>query len=183
MQEISDKQLIGQTLAGNMRAYGQLVARHQDRVFRFLMGMLRNRSTAEDLTQDAFVKAARHLGTLKNHASFGAWVLSIARNLALDWLRSAPPAWRELEQTNIQGAGTAASETRLLVRRALSEMTQQDKEILLLVDLLGLSIQELTEHFSLSPSATKMRISRARKRFRRLFQQLSAGEDQEGKNV
>ena len=73
--------------AGDVAAFGALVRRHQERVFRFLHRMLDAREEAMELSQDVFVKAWQALPGWRPEAAFSTWLLQIARNAALDQLR------------------------------------------------------------------------------------------------
>jgi DNA-directed RNA polymerase specialized sigma24 family protein len=73
--------------AGDVAAFGALVRRHQERVFRFLHRMLDAREEAMELTQDVFIKAWQALPGWRPEAAFSTWLLQIARNAALDQLR------------------------------------------------------------------------------------------------
>ncbi|GMV00376.1 MAG: sigma-70 family RNA polymerase sigma factor [Burkholderiaceae bacterium] len=72
---------------GDQRAFAELVRRHQDRVFRFVLRMTGSRDESMDLTQDTFMKAWQALSRWEPQAQFGTWLFQIARNGALDLLR------------------------------------------------------------------------------------------------
>jgi len=94
----TDDALIQRYLSGDSEAFGSLVKRHQERVFNFLLGMVRDRSVANDLFQDTWFNVIRALnnrrGSYEHTDRFVYWVLRIARNAALDHFRKQN-RWRE----------------------------------------------------------------------------------------
>ena len=91
--------------AGDVAAFGALVRRHQEQVFRFLHRMLDAREEAKELTQDVFVKAWQALPGWRPEAAFSTWLLQIARNAALDQLRR-----RQVVRVAVVGVGAAVDD-------------------------------------------------------------------------
>ncbi len=87
VSDISDETLMMQFQGGDRRAFAVLVGRHKSPVYNFIMRQVRSKTTAEDLTQDVFVRVVQSAGTFKHEARFTTWVYSIARNLCIDHLR------------------------------------------------------------------------------------------------
>ena len=85
--EKNDPTLVDLTLLGDDSAFEELVVRHQKRVLGTAYKVTSNRWSAEDAAQDAFVSAWTHLSALGDHARFGAWVCSIAKNHAVSLMR------------------------------------------------------------------------------------------------
>jgi len=83
--------LVRSAQGGGVDAFGELLGLYQDRVFRFVLRMLRNIHDAEDVTQDTFVKAWRHLARFRPENSFATWLFTIARRTALNHLRARRP--------------------------------------------------------------------------------------------
>jgi RNA polymerase sigma factor (sigma-70 family) len=83
-----DAELLDRARDGDVAAFGQLVERHRDAVFRATLAALRNRAEAEDAAQEAFLSAWRRLGTFRREASVRTWLASIAWHEALDRRRS-----------------------------------------------------------------------------------------------
>src|ERR1700736_2879948 len=96
MQVTSDEGLIERIAAGDKLAMRTLFARHQVRVFRFLHGILRDQSTAEDLLNDVFIDIWRQAGRFEGRSSVSTWMLAIARFKALSALRR--PREAELDE-------------------------------------------------------------------------------------
>lgn len=85
---MGDDQLVKQAQAGDAQAFGQLVDRHQPRIFGTLAKMTGDRYLAMDLTQDAFIRAWEQLGTFERRSAFSTWLYRIAVRLAYDAMRS-----------------------------------------------------------------------------------------------
>lgn len=83
MLPASDEALVGTVVGGDPKAFETLVARYQRAAVATCLAVLRDRQMAEDAAQDAFVAAYRNLGSLRDRAAFGGWLLSIARNRAI----------------------------------------------------------------------------------------------------
>jgi RNA polymerase sigma-70 factor (ECF subfamily) len=83
---LDDKDLIEAFLAGDERAFAELVARHRRHVYRVARGILRRHDQADEAAQEAFVKAYQNLSGFQGQSSFGTWLHRIARNAALDLL-------------------------------------------------------------------------------------------------
>jgi RNA polymerase sigma-70 factor (ECF subfamily) len=84
---VSDEVLMMQFQGGDRSAFTVLVRRHKIPIFNFILRQVRAKSTAEDLTQDVFVRVVKNAATFKHEARFTTWVYSIARNLCIDHLR------------------------------------------------------------------------------------------------
>ena len=80
---VTDEELVLLARQGDPDAFDQLVARHQSAVFRAAMAALRNREDAEEVAQDAFIRAWRSLGRFRGDSSFRTWVVRITWNRAI----------------------------------------------------------------------------------------------------
>lgn len=97
----SDEHLVTAYLDHNdQRAFNMLVSRHQERIFGYLMGMVRDRDTANDLFQETFLRVIKAMhnqrGSYTKQGRWLAWVMRIARNATLDFLRSRKK-WQDVE--------------------------------------------------------------------------------------
>jgi len=87
LHKLSDGELVELAQSGDRDAFAELYDRYFDRVYDFLTRMMRNRSEAEDITQDTFIRAMNSLGRLDSTGSFKSWLFTIARNTALNRLK------------------------------------------------------------------------------------------------
>jgi len=156
--------------AGDVAAFGALVRRHQERVFRFLHRMLDAREEAMELTQDVFVKAWQALPDWRPEAAFSTWLLQIARNAALDQLRRRQlvrfaPLEEGLEVADDAPgpeARYASRQRQAQLERALQRLAAEHREILLLREVEGLAYGELASVLGIAEGTVKSRLARAR---------------------
>ena len=83
----TDEVLMMRFQGGDRDSFAILVRRHKTPIFNFILRQIRNHTTAEDLTQDVFVRVVRSAASFKHEARFTTWIYSIARNLCIDHLR------------------------------------------------------------------------------------------------
>jgi RNA polymerase sigma-70 factor (ECF subfamily) len=91
IQPITDQDLIGKYLAGNQSSLEKLIRRHKNRVFAYILMIVKDKELAEDLFQDTFIKVINTIrsGSYKEEGKFIQWVMRIAHNLIIDYFRKA----------------------------------------------------------------------------------------------
>lgn len=169
-KRLSDEALAAQASAGDRRAFGDLVRRHQDGVFGFVFRMVGSRDEAMDLTQDSFLKAWQALPGWRPEARFRTWLLQIARNASLDVLRRRSLATFVPidEALELPGAGPTPETQAVmmqdlrLLEAALLRLQPDHREVLLLRELEGLSYEEIASVLGVAEGTVKSRIGRAR---------------------
>lgn len=154
--------------------------RHRAGIYRHILAMVGNPADAEDLTQEALLRAHRRLANLQAPAALGAWLHRIASNLALDSLRpAARRAEAESGPEEREPASEAAGADRLTDLAAMSAcgrellklLPRRYRTVLLLHDLRGLTSGEVAAVLGCTEGAVKIRLHRARARFRALLEQ------------
>jgi len=83
----TDQELVARCRAGERDAFGELVERYQQRLVRYLRGLVGNEEDARDVAQEAFLRAYTHLARFDPSRSFSVWLYGIASHVAVDWLR------------------------------------------------------------------------------------------------
>lgn len=83
----TDMELISKALSGDLLAFDKLVNRYQESVFKLCLSITKNRDTAMDVLQNAFIKTFDKMGTFKGKSSFKSWLLKISYNESINWLR------------------------------------------------------------------------------------------------
>lgn len=164
-----DLELVADYRAGSDYAFGLLVQRYQLRLFRVLLGMVRDPALAEELCQRVLVKAALRIDQLRDGVAFYGWLLAIARATALDELRKQKHRrYEPLEAVHEEGRASGL-DVRQTVNAVLAEMTPEDRMAVILADLQELAMDEVAEALGVKLSAAKMRVKRARERFRAIY--------------
>lgn len=143
---------------------------HARAVFAFLLSQCRDRATAEDLTQDTFVKATRSLSGFRG-GDPKAWLFAIARSVFIDHTRRRRPDLAEIEDV-IAPSGPDIEE-RQMIDAALGALSDRQRMALLLVDHGGLSYAEMAAVVGISPDAAKGLLHRARVGFRTAYQEMN----------
>lgn len=103
--QLDDREVVSLACEGRQRAFRELLTRYEKPVFSLVFRMVRDRERAEDVAQEAFVKAFNAIDTYDPRYKFSSWLFKIANNLAIDRLRK-----RELDTVSIHGAPDARSE-------------------------------------------------------------------------
>ena len=187
----ADEQLIAEALGGSQAAFRELVRRYERPVFNLVVRMVRDRETAEDLSQDSFVKAFSRLATYRaEQGKFSNWLFKIAHNTALDHLRRGTLVTVSLEPHDpSEGGGLQAvvsdpddpSPLDAAVAGSLSEALEaglerlrpEYREVLVLRAQEGLAYEEIAQVMGLPLGTVKTYIHRARKELAALL--TSAG--------
>lgn len=166
-REVEDRDLIAQTCKGDVEAYNKLVSRWEKRVFNYLLRLVGEREDALDLTQDVMLKAYQNLKKLDDPERFGAWLFRIAHNEAYSMLRKPK---RETASIDDPGSsydlGDAPSvsgrmlpvETSLAVTAALTKLTPEQREAVLLKVYQGFKFEEMAQILECPVSTVKSRV-------------------------
>ena len=166
MPELTDEQLVTAYLErGDQQAFSILISRHKDRIFGFLVGMVRDREIANDLFQDTLFRAIQAMhkrrGAYERQNRWVAWVMRIARNAALDHLRSRKK-WSDVERPDNEDpgasfwerlpdeapdAGALLGRTDLWkeVEEAIDQLPPEQREVVLMRHQSDLTFREIAE--------------------------------------
>jgi RNA polymerase sigma-70 factor (ECF subfamily) len=166
-----DAELIERVLAGERDLYRILVQRYQRSLFRVAYTMVLDRDTAEDLVQDAFVRAYVNLARCRNRARFRYWLLSTLRNRALDHVKEKRRRDVSLSDEHVVrrvevGAASPDPADQMSIRSALEGMLDRLspplREAFVLRHIEECSFEEVARLLGTGVSAVKMRVHRAR---------------------
>lgn len=165
---VDDASLARATLDGNPAAFDTLVRTHHRRVLNFIYQMTRQRQDAEDLTQQTFIKAHAHLASYDGRRPLINWLLTIARNNALNHFRGAR-SWTEIPEDTMETgpspaqAAESRERTEGIWERARAVLSQREFEILWLRYAEELSIEETARLVGLTQTHVKVLVFRARR--------------------
>ncbi|HUP00478.1 MAG TPA: sigma-70 family RNA polymerase sigma factor [Gemmatimonadota bacterium] len=177
---VADEQLVREALSGSQSAYRELVHRFERPVFNLVARMIRDRGLAEDLSQDAFVKAFNRLDTFRaEQGKFSNWLFKIAHNTAIDHLRRGELETVPLDRPEAEGPDfhamlpddSAASPYEAAVRGdlatalgvAVDRLRPEYREVVVLRHQEGLAYEEIVEITKLPLGTVKTYLHRARK--------------------
>ncbi len=165
-REETDKALVRRTLGGEKSAFGELVSRHQTAVFNLAYRMLGNRQDAEDVAQETFLAAYRHLGSYDEHRTFKTWLLSIVHHRCVDFLRRrrrhVPLDERLAAKQDIE-AEAVAGERAERVQQLLQRLSPDDRAVITLRYWEGMSYREMAAVLGVTESSVRNRLYRARR--------------------
>jgi RNA polymerase sigma-70 factor (ECF subfamily) len=180
-----DQELIAECLSGQTHAFGDLVARYQNRLFNTLVGVLGSVEDAHDVAQEAFVNAFQKLNTFRGHSAFYSWLFRIALNSAVSQKRKqravvSIDAAREQSGDEPIDRHPAArpehaletNERQIAVRGALAELAEEFRTALILKEMEDMSYEEIAEIVGCPIGTVRSRIHRARAELRVKLQGL-----------
>ena len=178
-------ELIDRVLGGQHESFYELISPYERRVFMTAYDILQVEADAEEVAQEAFLKAFRSLRSFRREAQFSTWLLRITVNEARMRLRkrreisldSLSPNDEETDYTpilladwrEIPAEALLREETRRLLRESIAALPENYREIITLRDVNGLSTAESAEILGLSQGNAKVRLLRARVMLRDLF--------------
>ena len=187
-QEVAlDRLLVDRFKSGDDAAFNEMVSRHWDRIYGMVHQLLRNQQDAEEVTQDAFIRAHRGLGNFRGEAAFSTWLYQIATNLARNrywywWRRrrdqtvsfdqpvsdSNSTPLSEVFSTDMATPGDITVNQELVDHIALGmeKIGTKHREVLILRNVKNLSYEEIAEVLGISVGTVKSRIARARESLR-----------------
>ncbi len=175
----SEAEIIAAILAGETQFYHELIRPHERSVYMMALSYMKNEADAEDVAQEAFIKAFRNLSTFRGDAKFSTWLISITLNEARNRLRrqgvvrmqsldeppdedgAVSPAllrdWREIPSEAVE-----REEVRTLIKKAVELLPEIYKQVFLLRDVEEMDVNETAQTLSISISNVKVRLHRAR---------------------
>lgn len=192
---ISDMAAVARTLAGEREAYRVLVERHSAYVYRVAYRMTGNPHDAEEVVQEAFLRAYQKLQQFTGNANFGTWVYRIAANYAIDRLRQKKNEEARRENPDRQAEGETASDPLSRVKaqapdperlassaqlaekmkEALDALTPAERTAIVMRHWDGCGIEEIAEVLKSNSSAAKNTVFRAVQKLRLALKPFSKG--------
>ncbi len=177
---VDDHELVLAARKGDRDAFRTLFERHHRRAYALAFGVLRHQDDALDVVQDAFIKAHRYLDKFEGNSSFYTWLYRIVMNLAIDHLRKhrrVKPV--ELDETRIEdgdgdgllpkilgsnpGRALQDKEIRIRIDKALDELSENHRAVLVMRELEGMSYEEMAEAMDCSKGTIMSRLFHARR--------------------
>lgn len=154
-----DPRTLARAREGDTGAFEDLVRAYQADVWRFAYHFTHDRAMADDVTQDAFLRAFRFLKSFRGDSRFTSWLFRIARNCAMDALRQRSS---QAAKEPPPPLGPPDPQARLEIESALGAVSPEHREPFLLIEVFGLSYQEAADVLKLRVGTVKSRMHRAR---------------------
>jgi RNA polymerase sigma-70 factor (ECF subfamily) len=183
-----DAELIEAALTGDRTAFEGLVLRYQDRLYAAMVQVVGSADEAEDVVQDAFVRAFLKLDTFQNNSQFFTWLYRIAFNSALSRMRRRKTT-TSLDQAR-EAVGDepvdqfAGPDERLLqqervqmVQKALAQLSPDHRAILVLREMEDHAYEQIAEILNISIGTVRSRLSRARSQLKTVLEELEEAEN------
>ncbi len=174
-----EAEMIASVLSGETERYHELIRPYERSVFRMALSFMKNEADAEDVAQEAFLKAFRNLSSFRGQAKFSTWLISITLNEARSRLRRQNTMRTEsLDETPEEGGHVSPAllrdwrevpsealerkEVRAMLKAAIQGLSPIYREVVLLRDIEELSIEETAQALTISTASVKVRLHRAR---------------------
>lgn len=174
MQRWRDKALVQRILNGDEAAGERFVTEHYPAVYRFLLNLTGSKEDAEDLTQQTFLRAWEGLPKFRGGASLSTWLHSIAYREYTHWLRSRRNELPLDEAIGVPDPHATHELEGVLFRRALAQLPSEQREVVLLCYVQGLSTREAAKVLDVPVGTVKSRLFFARQRLKELLQDAIA---------
>ncbi len=185
-QQLSDQDLVKRFIQGDQTSIEVLINRHKNKVYTYIILIVKNQSLAEDIFQDTFIKVIKSLkeGKYKDNGKFVSWVIRIAHNLTIDHFRKEKQIntysnedyeadifnSRKLAESTVEDImveNQIIKEVRLLI----DELPEDQKQVILLRHYGGLSFKEIAEQTDVSINTALGRMRYALINLRKLIDQ------------
>lgn len=186
---MSEKRLLDHARDGDRQAFGAIMQRCNQRLFRVARALMGNDAEAEDVLQEAYLKAFSALGDFRGESGFATWLTAIALNEARGRLRRRVPTMDlnimdEIRVIPFPGshelldpeAEAERSDARRFLEKAIDELPPDFRIVYMLRDVEGCSVEETAGQLALNPATVRTRLFRARKLLRQALEKsLSEG--------
>jgi RNA polymerase sigma-70 factor, ECF subfamily len=185
MKHLSDQELMRVVQAGDYTPASEIYDRYSARIYNFAFRFLKNAEAAEDATQEVFVKMMKHASQFQGDAKLSTWLFSITANWCRDYLRKADNKAKEAEDVLVTLPSSEhspernleAREDQLRVQKALSALTPEQREAIVLSRYQGLSYAEIAQIAGCSEGAVKTRVFRAMETLKKTLTGEASGGD------
>ena len=177
-QTQQDQDVIARVLAGDRHAFGELVQRYSDPLYRHALSMIGSPDVAEDILQTSFIKAYQHLAEV--HGRFDAWLFRIVANGCKDWLKNIRRTHLSYEEDDQPSSYATPEEVldrtelRSDLDRALLSLPLSLREAFIMKHVEGRSYEEMADLLGTTVGALKMRVHRAREALQALLEEKYA---------
>ena len=173
---IDEKKIIFDCLNGDAASYRILVDKYQHFAYTLAVRITKNTEDAEEVTQDAFVKAYTSLSGFKGESKFSTWLYKIVLNLSMSKVRRKKEAHQNIDDLNLQieeeDDGARKRERSFYVEKAINSLSEDEAAIVTLFYMEDQSLDEISRVVELSLTNTKVKLFRARKKMAEMLKSV-----------
>ena len=171
---MEERELIQKTLKGEEWAFNQLIEQNKGNVYSHCLGIVKDELIAEDLTQEAFLHAFKHLGSFRMEASFSTWLWRITHNLALNHIKRHPHIEQEFHEEHLLPKPELKKEIdedlMFNIQRALEKLPLKHRIVFEMFDLQHIPQKEIAATLGVPHGTVRSRLHYARKKIREFLQ-------------
>ena len=183
-EEVSNSELVKKSQLGDKSAFEELVKRHQDLVFSLSLKLTGNRELANDVAQEAFIRAWKAIEKFRGDSTFGTWIYRITVNTAWTLRKKAKKHYSlniedtqepvVIDEKKDPELVAINSDLSVVLRKALNQIPLEQRIIVELKNIEGRSHKEIADYLDISVTAAKVRLHRAHQKLRNILEEIEA---------
>lgn len=175
MEREDDIILIENILNGDVRSFESLVEKYEVTILKFIYSMIRDKQIAEDITQEVFITVYNKLNTFDNRYKFSNWILRIAKNRCIDYIRKV----KKVSESNIEDfvglkskeitpeEAVEFKETKQVITEYINTLSDIDKQIMILRYSQKATFSDISKILDINESSVKRRYYKIKEQFKR----------------
>ena len=181
-EDVSNSELVKKSQLGDKSAFEELVKRHQELVFSLSFKLTGNRELANDVAQEAFIRAWKAIGKFRGDSTFGTWIYRITVNTAWTLRKKAKKHYSlniedtqepvVVDEKKDPELVAINSDLSLVLRKALNQIPLEQRIIVELKNIEGRSHKEIADYLDISVTAAKVRLHRAHQKLRNILEEI-----------
>ena len=183
-EDVSNSELVKKSQLGDKSAFEELVKRHQELVFSLSFKLTGNRELANDVAQEAFIRAWKAIGKFRGDSTFGTWIYRITVNTTWTLRKKAKKHYSlniedtqepvVVDEKKDPELVAINSDLSLVLRKALNQIPLEQRIIVELKNIEGRSHKEIADYLDISVTAAKVRLHRAHQKLRNILEEIEA---------
>ena len=183
-EDVSNSELVKKSQLGDKSAFEELVKRHQELVFSLSFKLTGNRELANDVAQEAFIRAWKAIGKFRGDSTFGTWIYRITVNTAWTLRKKAKKHYSlniedtqepvVVDEKKDPELVAINSDLSLVLRKALNQIPLEQRIIVELKNIEGRSHKEIADYLDIIVTAAKVRLHRAHQKLRNILEEIEA---------
>ena len=181
-EDVSNSELVKKSQLGDKSAFEELVKRHQELVFSLSFKLTGNRELANDVAQEAFIRAWKAIEKFRGDSTFGTWIYRITVNTAWTLRKKAKKHYSlniedtqepvVVDEKKDPELVAINSDLSIVLRKALNQIPLEQRIIVELKNIEGRSHKEIADYLDISVTAAKVRLHRAHQKLRNILEEI-----------